>query len=141
LADLAKAIENSPEKPYESLGKKEFNEPLRLDKGNVYKGNLIYAAEFVPCTVVQGIEFDDGPNELTKAIAEGDQSSSASSSSDSDSASLVEAPPATPPPNIVVTPEPEADKPAQPDKPGIVITPNDLSKYREPELSYVTVFD
>lgn len=60
---LAKESEGDAKYPFESLGKKEAIEPLRLD-GNQYKGNLHYVAEFVPALALRGVEFDSGPNAL-----------------------------------------------------------------------------
>lgn len=55
---------DNPAYPYASTGKKTAADPLRLDKGNVYKGNLHYVAEFVPAAALKNVSFDSGPNEL-----------------------------------------------------------------------------
>jgi hypothetical protein len=52
---------------YESTGPKTAADPLRLDKGNVYKGNLHYTASFIPALALKGVQFDSQPNEIQKA--------------------------------------------------------------------------
>ncbi|KAI0724221.1 tricalbin [Cerioporus squamosus] len=51
---------------YQSTGKREAEEPLRLGNG-AFKGKLHYVAEFVPAYAVRGIRFDSGPSELEQA--------------------------------------------------------------------------
>jgi hypothetical protein len=53
--------------PYKSKGKKEAHDSIKLDKGNAYKGQLHYIAEFVPALALKGIEFEQDPNELQRA--------------------------------------------------------------------------
>jgi len=81
--------------PYKSTGKREAQDSIRLDKGNAYKGQLHYIAEFVPALALKGVEFEHIPNELQRAVAgeddDGDvgfdhSGSSQSSSSDEDQA-------------------------------------------------------
>lgn len=55
---------------FESTGKKDKSEPIRLDRGNQYKGQLHYLAEFLPAFALQGLEFETGPNEF-QSTAEG----------------------------------------------------------------------
>ncbi|KAF6766075.1 transmembrane protein [Ephemerocybe angulata] len=43
--------------PYESTGRKEYAEPLHLNKGNQTKGTLYYHAEFIPAMKLKGVEF------------------------------------------------------------------------------------
>ncbi|KAF9458350.1 C2 domain-containing protein [Collybia nuda] len=52
---------------YESTGIKKATDPFRLDKGNVYKGQLHYTAEFVPALALKGVKFESQPNEIQKA--------------------------------------------------------------------------
>lgn len=61
------ADSEDPKFKYTSLGRKEHTEPIHLDKGNVYKGNLHYVAQFVPAFQMKGIKFDAQPNELEQA--------------------------------------------------------------------------
>jgi hypothetical protein len=83
VADLAERSDDTTY-PYKSTGKKVAVEPLRQDKGNSYKGNLHYVAEFVPAIALKGINFSSGPNEIQQVVSatgnEGDDSSSTSSS-------------------------------------------------------------
>lgn len=51
---------------YESTGKREAQEPLKLGNG-AFKGKLHYVAEFVPAYAVRGIGFNSGPTELEEA--------------------------------------------------------------------------
>ena len=70
VADLAQESED-PRFHYSSLGKKEVVDPIRLDRGNSYKGQLHYVAEFVPAIALKGVRFDTPPNELQTAIESG----------------------------------------------------------------------
>lgn len=53
--------------PFESTGKKTGAEPIRLDKGGAYKGQLYYTAEFVPALALEGVKFDAPANEIQRA--------------------------------------------------------------------------
>lgn len=55
---------------FESTGKMDKSEPIRLDRGNQYKGQLHYLAEFLPAFALEGLKFETGSNEL-QATAEG----------------------------------------------------------------------
>ena len=84
VADLATRSDDSTF-PYKSVGKKTAVEPLRQDRGNSYKGNLHYVAEFVPAIALKGINFSSGPNEIQQVIGSSgykDDDSSSISSSD-----------------------------------------------------------
>ncbi|KAJ6574724.1 C2 domain-containing protein [Mycena capillaripes] len=81
--------------PFESIGKKTGSDPIRLGKGNGYKGQLYYTAEFVPTIALEGVEFNSGGNEMQR-VAEAEDpegknvgSSSSSSSSSGDDVPLV----------------------------------------------------
>ncbi|KAF7339989.1 hypothetical protein MVEN_01916600 [Mycena venus] len=80
--------------PFESIGKKTGADPIRLDKGNAYKGQLYYTAEFIPTLALEGVKFDSAGNEIQRAAEAEDpdghavRSSSASSSSSGDDAAL-----------------------------------------------------
>ncbi|KAI0757330.1 tricalbin [Daedaleopsis nitida] len=67
MTDLSKpsAAETS-EFLYESSGRREAEEPLKLGNG-AFKGKLHYEAEFVPAYAVRGIHFNSGPSELEQA--------------------------------------------------------------------------
>jgi hypothetical protein len=89
-----------PRFAFESTGKAETAEPIRLDQGNQYKGQLHYVAEFLPAFALQGLKFDAGPNELRSAGKDTDDSGSdnaASSSSSSTSSKVTRAITATQP--------------------------------------------
>ncbi|KAJ7275417.1 C2 domain-containing protein [Mycena haematopus] len=53
--------------PFESTGKKTAADPIRLDKGNAYKGQLHYTAEFIPTLALEGVKFDAAGNEIQRA--------------------------------------------------------------------------
>ncbi|RDB28789.1 Uncharacterized protein PYUK71.03c [Hypsizygus marmoreus] len=63
VSELAKESSDS-RYPYESLGPKVGTDPLRLDKGNAFKGNLHYTATFVPALALNGVKFDVPKSEL-----------------------------------------------------------------------------
>jgi hypothetical protein len=74
---------------FESTGKMDKSAPIRLGRGNQYKGQLHYLAEFLPAFALEGLKFETGSNEFQAAVegAEGgddadDRSSSSSSSMD-----------------------------------------------------------
>lgn len=73
--------EDDPRFSYESTGKVERSEPIRLDQGNQYKGQLHYDAEFLPAFALQGLKFDAGSDERKSAVQDIDNGSDASSSS------------------------------------------------------------
>lgn len=88
VSELAQEIpkgEGSLRFSFESTGKKDRSEPIRLDRGNQYKGHLHYVAEFLPAFTLQGLKFKTDPNELQSAVEDSDEvhddSGSASSSS------------------------------------------------------------
>ena len=69
---------------FESTGKMDKSEPIRLDRGNQYKGQLHYIAEFLPAFALEGLKFETGPNELQAAVeGDGDVADDHSSSSSS----------------------------------------------------------
>ncbi|EPQ61056.1 tricalbin [Gloeophyllum trabeum ATCC 11539] len=91
VSDLAQESED-PEYPYASTGKKEVQDPIKLDRGNSYKGRLHYTAEFIPALALKWRGFSTGGNELQQAARTGggdedggivlDDDSSSMSSSD-----------------------------------------------------------
>lgn len=69
VSDLARQIpapEAGAQFLFESTGKREAEEPLKLERG-AFKGRLHYVAEFVPAYAVRGIGFDAGPSEIEQA--------------------------------------------------------------------------
>ncbi|KDQ54885.1 hypothetical protein JAAARDRAFT_37997 [Jaapia argillacea MUCL 33604] len=68
IADLAISSTANPPYSYESTGKREVADPIRLDRGNAFKGQLHYVAEFIPSLPVQGVKFDATPNEMQKRV-------------------------------------------------------------------------
>ncbi|KAI0639057.1 tricalbin [Trametes polyzona] len=72
VSDLARpSAAETGEFLYESTGKREAQEPLKLGNG-AFKGRLHYVAEFVPAYAVRGIRFDAGPSELEQAAQHAD---------------------------------------------------------------------
>lgn len=57
-----------PRFSFESTGRKDKSEPIRLDRGNQYKGQLHYVAEFLPAFTLQDVKFETGPNELQSVV-------------------------------------------------------------------------
>ncbi|KAI0336165.1 tricalbin [Cubamyces sp. BRFM 1775] len=118
VSDLAKPTDaETGEFLYESTGKREAQEPLKLGNG-AFKGKLHYVAEFVPAYAVRGIRFDSGPNELQEAAK---RSADAGALSDSDEGETVrddesEIDVAAVPEGITAAePVDEEEKPASPD--------------------------
>jgi len=72
---------------FESTGRKDKSEPIRLDRGNQYKGQLHYVAEFLPAFTLQDVKFETETNELQSAVEgaeDGDDVDSDSESSSSE---------------------------------------------------------
>ncbi|KAH9081855.1 tricalbin [Lactarius deliciosus] len=80
VSELAREADD-PRFSFESTGKVEKSEPIRLDQGNQYKGQLHYVAEFLPAFALQGLRFEGGPDELRSASSSSSSSSSSSNSS------------------------------------------------------------
>lgn len=53
---------------FESTGKMDKSDPIRLDRGNQYKGQLHYLAEFLPAFALEGLKFETGSNEVQAAV-------------------------------------------------------------------------
>lgn len=70
---------DDPKYPYSSTGKKSFAEPIRLDRGNVYKGQLHYDAQFVPAVALKWDEFTSTGTELDRIVDADDEDSDANS--------------------------------------------------------------
>lgn len=81
LNELATTAD-SHDYPYASTGKKVGSDPLRLDKGNVFKGQLHYEAEFIPALDLLGVKFERGPNQMQRAAGGGGGSDSGSHADD-----------------------------------------------------------
>lgn len=80
MSTLAKPSDDK-KYPFESTGKKVAADPIRLDKGNAYKGQLHYTAEFVPAPALRGVKFEGPPNEMQRAAEATAENASASSAS------------------------------------------------------------
>jgi Ca2+-dependent lipid-binding protein len=52
---------------FESTGRKDKSEPI-LGRGDQYKGQLHYAAEFLPAFTLRDLKFETVPNELQSAV-------------------------------------------------------------------------
>ncbi|KAG9104760.1 hypothetical protein FRC06_011242 [Ceratobasidium sp. 370] len=89
VAKLAESREDE-RMPFAGTGKRDFEDPIRLDKGLV-KGELHYTAEFIPAIALRGVSFesvDDIQRAIERAkgghqdeddVASGDESSVSSS--------------------------------------------------------------
>ncbi|KIJ68717.1 hypothetical protein HYDPIDRAFT_81596 [Hydnomerulius pinastri MD-312] len=90
--DLARESSADPQFRYESTGKKEAADPLKLDgSGHMFKGQLHYVAEFIPALALKHVHFDADENEIQRAAkgvngAEGGDVADTSSVSSSSSA-------------------------------------------------------
>jgi hypothetical protein len=94
VSELARETKDvgHPHFSFESTGKAEKAEPIRLDQGKQYKGQLHYVAEFLPAFALQGLKFAAAPNELHsagKGIDDNSDSDNAASSSSSSRSSRV----------------------------------------------------
>jgi C2 domain len=73
VGELARVIERGADDHplyfFESTGKKDKSEPIRLDPGNQYKGQLHYLAEFLPAFALQGLKFETDSNGSQSAVA------------------------------------------------------------------------
>ncbi|TFK57601.1 tricalbin [Heliocybe sulcata] len=67
VSDLAEESTEDPQYRHKSTGKKEVQDPIKLDRGNSYKGRLHYTAEFIPTMALRWNGFSTGPNELQRA--------------------------------------------------------------------------
>jgi Ca2+-dependent lipid-binding protein len=83
VTELAKESDGDPRYPFESLGKKEATDPLRLDHGTQFKGNLHYVAEFIPALALRGVEFKSGPNAFQQTADEGSDAATVETSASS----------------------------------------------------------
>ena len=87
VSDLAREIvkgAGDPRFSFESTGKINKSEPIRLDRGNQYKGQLHYFVEFLPAFALQDLKFDTGSKELpstVEGVEDGDDVDDDSSSS------------------------------------------------------------
>jgi C2 domain len=72
VSELARVIERGADVDplyfFESTGKKDKSEPIRLDSGNQYKGQLHYLAEFLPAFGLQGLKFETDSNGSQSAV-------------------------------------------------------------------------
>lgn len=59
ISDLAAESPEDIRYPYQSKGVKSYNEQMRLDKGNAFKGTLFYTAEFIPALNVKWEKFEE----------------------------------------------------------------------------------
>jgi Ca2+-dependent lipid-binding protein len=89
VSELAREIVNGAGDSrfsFESSGKMDKSEPIRLDRGNQYKGQLHYVAEFLPAFALQDLKFETSSDELPSAVEgveDGDDVDDDSSSSSS----------------------------------------------------------
>lgn len=83
VAELAKRVDDS-KFPFASTGKKTAADPLRLDRGNQFKGTLHYVAEFVPAIALKNVHFESASNEIQQVVDQADNKSDSSSVSSSD---------------------------------------------------------
>jgi Ca2+-dependent lipid-binding protein len=59
---------DDPKYPFESTGKQDLVERVRLDKNDSYKGRLYLVAEFIPSLNLKNSAFESDGNELERAI-------------------------------------------------------------------------
>ncbi|EEB96485.1 hypothetical protein MPER_04373, partial [Moniliophthora perniciosa FA553] len=59
VSDLAVEDKENASYPYKSTGVRNTQDPIRLDRGNVFKGQLHYTAEFVPALNLRGVKFKE----------------------------------------------------------------------------------
>lgn len=83
VAELANRVDD-PKFPFASTGKKTAADPLRLDRGNQFKGTLHYVAEFVPAIALKNVHFESASNEIQQVVDQADDKSNSSSVSSSD---------------------------------------------------------
>ena len=79
VSELAQEIVKGvgdPRFSFDSTGKMEKSEPIRLDRGNQYKGQLHYVAEFLPAFALQDLKFETSSNDLSSTV-EGEDSEDA----------------------------------------------------------------
>ncbi|KAJ3567153.1 hypothetical protein NP233_g6551 [Leucocoprinus birnbaumii] len=79
VSDLAEESEDT-KYPYQSLGVKSAEDPIRLDKGEGYKGTLTYTAEFVPALALKNLAF--GKESQPSKPIDGESAGSSRSSTD-----------------------------------------------------------
>jgi Ca2+-dependent lipid-binding protein len=70
---------------FESTGREDKSEPIRLDRGNQYKGELHYVAEFLPAFTLQDVQFETNTNELQTAVEGAEDGDDVDSDSESSS--------------------------------------------------------
>ncbi|KAF8845383.1 tricalbin [Paxillus ammoniavirescens] len=92
VSDLAhESSAADPQFRFESTGRKEAVDPIKLDGSHTLKGQLHYVAEFVPALALKHVHFDAGENEIQQAakgvssVGGGDDASDTSSVSSSSS--------------------------------------------------------
>jgi hypothetical protein len=78
---------------YESTGTREATEQFRLEKGNVYKGQLHYTATFIPALALKGIKFESRQPEAATGHGSGDDVSDQGSSISSSDEEVQAVPP------------------------------------------------
>ncbi|THH27082.1 hypothetical protein EUX98_g7106 [Antrodiella citrinella] len=84
VSDLAApAEEEGSDYHFKSLGKKQHQEPIKLDKGG-FKGQLFFEAEFIPARRVKGLKFDTGPTQLQRMAQNGYDTDGGGGTVDSD---------------------------------------------------------
>ncbi|KAI3622799.1 transmembrane protein [Moniliophthora roreri] len=71
VSDLAVEDKENASYPYKSTGVRNAQDPIRMDKGNVFKGQLHYTAEFVPALNLRGVKFKDSEDGGLSNIAFG----------------------------------------------------------------------
>lgn len=66
VSELARESPTDTQYRYESTGKKEAEDPLKLDGGNgqTFQGRLHYVTEFIPCLNLKNVHFDADENEM-----------------------------------------------------------------------------
>lgn len=68
VSDLARESSTDPKFRHESIGRKEAAQPIQVDGGKTFKGQLHFVAEFIPALALKDVGFDAGENEIQKAV-------------------------------------------------------------------------
>jgi hypothetical protein len=98
---------------YESTGVREATEQLRLEKGNIYKGQLHYTATFIPALALKGVKFESRETGAATGNGSVDEVSDQGSSISSSDEEVQAVPPGLtykPPPRVTGEDAPQAIK-------------------------------
>ncbi|KAF9243825.1 C2 domain-containing protein [Melanogaster broomeanus] len=89
VRDLARESSADPQFRFESIGRKEAADPIKVDGSHTHKGQLHYVAEFVPTLALKHVHFDSEANEIQKAAEDDEGDDAAADARSVSSASSV----------------------------------------------------